>query len=32
MCGIDLKTKTKIDLVEGDKLEFFTREVVQRKL
>jgi translation initiation factor IF-2 len=32
MCGIDLKTKSKIDLVEGDKLEFFSRELVQRKL
>lgn len=32
MCGIDLKTKTKIDLLEGDKIEFFSREVVQRNL
>ena len=32
MCGLSLKTKKKIQLEVGDKLEFFTREVVARKL
>lgn len=32
MCGLQLKTKGKLQLVEGDRLEFFTREVVKRKL
>lgn len=32
MCGLSLKTKKKIQLEIGDKLEFFTREVVARKL
>lgn len=32
MCGLSLKTKKKIQLEIGDKLEFFTREVVVRKL
>lgn len=32
MCGLRLKTEEKIVLSEGDKLEFFTRETVKRKL
>jgi len=32
MCGLSLKTTKKILLEEGDKLEFFTRELVKRKL
>jgi len=32
MCGLQLKTKGKLQLEVGDKLEFFTRELVKRKL
>ena len=32
MCGISLKTQRKLQLEIGDKLEFFTRELVQRTL
>ena len=32
MCGLSLKTQKKFQLEIGDKLEFFTREVVARKL
>lgn len=32
MCGISLKTSRKLQLEEGDKLEFFTRELVKRTL
>lgn len=32
MCGLQLKTKGKLALQEGDKLEFFTRELVKRSL
>ena len=32
MCGLQLKTKGKLLLQEGDKLEFFTRELVKRSL
>lgn len=32
MCGLELKTPTKLLLAEGDKLEFFTRETIKRKL
>lgn len=32
MCGVSLKTTTRLDLQEGDRLEFFTREVITRKL
>lgn len=32
MCGISLKTSKKLLLEEGDKLEFFTRELVKRTL
>lgn len=32
MCGLSLKTEKKLLLEEGDKLEFFTREVVKRTL
>lgn len=32
MCGISLKTNKKVTLQEGDKLEFFTRELVKRTL
>lgn len=32
MCGLQLKTKGKLQLQEGDRLEFFKRELVKRKL
>ena len=32
MCGLSLKTSKKIQVEEGDKLEFFTRELVKRSL
>ena len=32
MCGLSLKTQKKLQLEEGDKLEFFTRELVKRTL
>lgn len=32
MCGLSLKTKKKVQLEIGDKIEFFTREIVSRKL
>lgn len=32
MCGLSLKTSKKIVIEEGDKLEFFTRELVKRTL
>lgn len=32
MCGLSLKTSHKLQLEEGDKLEFFTRELVKRTL
>lgn len=32
MCGLSLKTERKLQLEEGDKLEFFTRELVTRTL
>jgi translation initiation factor IF-2 len=32
MCGLNLKTTKKLDLEEGDRIEVFTREAVQRKL
>ncbi|MDO4872316.1 MAG: translation initiation factor IF-2 [bacterium] len=32
MCGLSIKTQKKIQLEIGDQLEFFTREVVARKL
>ena len=32
MCGLSLKTAKKVLLEEGDKLEFFTRELVKRTL
>lgn len=32
MCGVGLKTTSRLELQEGDKLEFFTRETVTRKL
>lgn len=32
MCGVSLKTAAKIDLQEGDRLEFFTRSTVERTL
>lgn len=32
MCGLSLKTERKLLLEEGDRLEFFTRELVQRTL
>lgn len=32
MCGLSLKTSKKLLLLEGDKLELFTREIVKRTL
>lgn len=32
MCGVSFKTTGKIQLEEGDRLEFFTRSVVERQL
>ena len=32
MCGVSLKTSSRVDLQEGDRLEFFTRETVARTL
>jgi translation initiation factor IF-2 len=32
MCGLSLKTAKKLELQEGDTLEFFTRELVKRTL
>jgi translation initiation factor IF-2 len=32
MCGLSLKTSKKLDLLEGDKLEVFTRAAVDRSL
>jgi translation initiation factor IF-2 len=32
MCGISLKTEAKLTLAEGDRIELFTRETLQRKL
>jgi translation initiation factor IF-2 len=32
MCGVSLKTSNRIELQEGDRLEFFTRQSVARKL
>ncbi|MBP7767076.1 translation initiation factor IF-2 [Candidatus Saccharibacteria bacterium] len=32
MCGVSLATDSRVDLQEGDRLEFFTQETVQRKL
>lgn len=32
MCGLSLKTDKKLQLEEGDKLEFFSRELVKRSL
>jgi translation initiation factor IF-2 len=32
MCGVSLATTTKLDLQEGDRLEFFTRKTVARTL
>lgn len=32
MCGVSLKTSGRLDLQEGDRLEFFTQETITRKL
>lgn len=32
MCGVNLKTVSRVDLKEGDRLEFFTRETIARTL
>ncbi len=32
MCGVNIETNSRIDLQEGDMLEFFTRETVERTL
>jgi translation initiation factor IF-2 len=32
MCGVNLKTDKRLELAEGDRLEFFTQETVTRSL
>lgn len=32
MCGMSFKTKSKVELLEGDHVELFTRETIARKL
>lgn len=32
MCGVSLRTSSKLDLQEGDRLELFTRETISRSL
>jgi translation initiation factor IF-2 len=32
MCGVSLKTTSRLDLQEGDRLELFTRQTISRKL
>jgi len=32
MCGVSLKTSGRLELQEGDRLEFFTRQTITRKL
>ncbi len=32
MCGMSLKTNSRVDLIEGDRVELFSRETVQRSL
>lgn len=32
LCGVSLKTSSKVDLLEGDNLEFFTKELKERSL
>lgn len=32
MCGMSLKTEKRLDLQEGDRIEVFTRQAIQRKL
>jgi len=32
MCGVSIKTASRVDLQEGDRIEFFTREAVARTL
>lgn len=32
MCGVELKTTSRVELAEGDRLEFFTRQTVARSL
>ncbi len=32
MCGLSFKTETKVELQEGDRLELFQRETVERHL
>ena len=32
MCGVSIKTVSRVDLQEGDRIEFFTREAVARTL
>ena len=32
MCGVSIKTAARVDLQEGDRIEFFTREAVARTL
>ncbi len=32
LCGLNLKTPKRINFEEGDKLEFFTREIIERTL
>lgn len=32
MCGVSLRTDKRLDIQEGDRLEFYTREIVERSL
>jgi translation initiation factor IF-2 len=32
MCGMNIKTENRLELVEGDRIELFTRETVARSL
>lgn len=32
MCGVNLKTASRVDLAEGDRLEFYTQETIERSL
>jgi len=32
MCGLSLKTASRVDIAEGDRIEFFSREVIARTL
>jgi len=32
MCGLSFKSVSRVDLLEGDKIELYTRETVKRSL